>query len=247
MVPGHDSESWGAQYGKVKEADMNLSLATKVFLALKKDKRFEVHITRNSKGYTKEFENYFLNHKEEIIAFKSKAQTEFKARVEKGTFVEKENTPHNKASADVALKLYGINKWANDNKMDAVIHVHFNDVARKNVYDTGPYKGFVVYVPEEQMANAKESIILGKSLLKELKKKYDTSTYEKELGGLTPDQKLIALGSHGTLYPSVRSVLVEYGYIYRFKTKNSRETAYKHMSSLTTTAIKNYFFPKTKK
>ena len=44
----------------------------------------------------------------------------------------------------------------------------------------------------------------------QLNKKYITSTYKKELGGLVPDQKLIALGSNGTLLPSVRSVFGMY-------------------------------------
>jgi len=69
LVPGHDNEVWGAQYGNIKEADMTLALATRIFNILKKDKRFEVYITRDSKGYTKKFADYFSTHKDEILAF----------------------------------------------------------------------------------------------------------------------------------------------------------------------------------
>ncbi len=98
-------------------------------------------------------------------------------------------------------------------------------------------------MPEGQMVNAQGSTDLAQSVFNQLHKKYMTSTYEKEKGGLIPDQSLIALGSNGTLEASVRSILVEYGYIYRFKTKKARDAAYTSMASLTSTGIKNYFFP----
>lgn len=243
LVPGHDNEVWGAQYGNIKEADMNLNLATRIYNILKKDKRFEVHITRKIGGYTKEFADYFANHQEDISAFREQVKSAHQDKITDGSFVEKENPPHNTASVDTAMKLYGINKWANDNKMDAVIHVHFNDYPRPDKWTKGIHKGFVIYMPEEQMVNAKESVNLAKKIFAQLHKKYITSTYEKELGGLTPDQSLIALGSNGSLLPSVKSILIEYGYIYRFPTKKSRFDAYASMASYTATGIKNYFFP----
>ncbi len=244
IVPGHDNEVWGAQYGYVKEADMNLNLSNRIYNILKKDKRFEVHITRKIGGYTKEFEDYLTNNREAIIAFKENAKKEMQVAIDSGDFVEKENPPHNDASEEVAIKLYGFNKWANENKMDVVIHVHFNDYPRETPWVSGIHKGFAIYTPEEQMVNAKGSSDLSKKILKELKKKYITSTYEEEKGGLVPDQSLIALGSNGTLLPSVRSLLIEYGYIYRFKTKAARMSAYANMASLTSAGIKSYFFPK---
>ncbi len=242
IVPGHDDETWGAQYGNIKEADMNLNLSTRIYNSLKKDKRFEVHITRKTGGYTKEFEDYFKNNTDAIGAFKENAKALMKEKIDAGIFIEKENPPHNNASEDTAIKLYGLNKWANENKMDAVIHVHFNDYPRANKWKSGIHKGFVIYMPEEQMANSKESVNLAKKIFTQLHKKYVTSTYEEEKGGLTPDQSLIALGSNGTLLPSVRSVLIEYGYIYRFKNRNTRHSHYASMANLTVIGIKNYFF-----
>lgn len=243
LVPGHDNEVWGAQYGNTKEADMNLNLATKIFNLLEKDKRFEVHITRKNDGYTTEFAEY-LSNKEAITKFKEDAKVTRQKSITEGTFVKKPNPPHNPASEETSIKLYGINKWANENKMDAVIHVHFNDYPRPDIWTIGKYKGFAIYIPDDQMINAVESISLGENIFTELKKKYVTSTFEKELGGLVPDQSLIALGANGTLIESVRSILIEYGYIYRFKTKKVREASYINMANLTAVGIKNYFFKK---
>ncbi len=244
LVPGHDNESWGAQYGNLKEAAMNLAVATRVYDILKKDKRFEVYITRDKNGYTKEFADYFVNHKEDVLSFKESARAQMESDVASGSFVPKDSAPHNNANADTALRLYGFNKWANENKIDAVVHMHFNDRSRSSIWAQGKEKGFAIYIPEAQMVNSKGSAILGANIFLQLEKKYVTSTYEKEKGGLVPDQKLIALGANGTLLSSVRSILVEYGYIYRFGNSANRPGHYTNMANLTATGIKNYFFLK---
>lgn len=242
LVPGHDDTTWGAQYKTIKEADMNLALALKIYNQLKLDKRFEVHITREWGGYTKEFADYFASQGDKIAAFEADAKSKLQSEVASGDFLQRENVPHNNASSTVALTLYGINKWADENKMDAVIHIHFNDYPRTSVSDAGMYKGFVVYMPELQMANAEGSQAMAMSIFKQLKKNFAISTYPKEMGGIVPDQSLIALGSNGTLLPSVRSILVEYGYIYRFGDYAMRHRAYTSMANLTVAGLKNYFF-----
>ena len=244
LVPGHDDTTWGAQYGNTKEAGMNLALATRIFNSLKKDKRFEVYITRDLNGYTKEFSDYFANNKDEIVSFRNTHKAAHKQKVGEGNFIEKETVIHNAADERMSVILYGINKWANEHSIDAVMHIHFNDHVRKTVWAEGIHKGFAVYVPEGQMINSKTSTELGKKIFTQLRKKYRVSTYEKEKEGIVFDQKLIALGSNGTLNKDVRSVLVEYGYIYRFKTKKFRESAYAAMSSYTVSGIKNYFLKK---
>ena len=246
LVPGHDTEVWGAQYGNIKEADMTLALATQIFNILKKDKRFEVYITRDATGYTKEFTDYFSNNQKEIIAFKTDAHKKFKEKISNGIVVKKVGVLHNAVSKEVSVDLYGINKWANENKMDAVIHIHFNDYPRKTKWTIGKYTGFNIYTPDMQLTNSKKSLQLATDVLGQLKKKYATSTYKPEMGGLTFDQNLIALGSSDTLLSSVRSVLIEYGYIYekKFRTKDTRLLAYKNMANLTVQGIEDYFFKK---
>src|SRR3989344_835955 len=61
LVPGHDNEVWGAQYGNVKEARMNLAVGSRVYAILEKDKRFQVFITRDINGYTQNFAEYFTD------------------------------------------------------------------------------------------------------------------------------------------------------------------------------------------
>ena len=244
LVPGHDNEIWGAQYGNIKEADMNLVLATRIYNLLLEDDRFKVWITRDSMGYTKEFADYFSTQYKNIISFEKESKKKLQDKVDNGSFVKKTEVVHNKASEDIAVRLYGINKWANDNKIDAVIHIHFNDYPRKNAWTMGKYKGFTIYVPEAQMINSKESTKLAKNIFKQLHKKYAPSTYKKELGGITPDQNLIAMGSNGSLIESVRSILIEYGYIYRFGNSKMRHQAYVNMANLTVKGITNYFFGK---
>ncbi len=244
LVPGHDNESWGAQYGNLKEAAMTLAVGKRIYDILKKDERFEVQITRDSMGYTEKFAEYFTNHEADIISFIESSKKERQDNIINGSFIERENPPHNTANKDRAIKLYGFNKWANENNIDAMIHIHFNDYPRTKSWTKGTYKGFAIYMPEGQMINSRESILLAGDIFSQLIKKYITSTYEEELGGLIPDQSLISLGANDTLLSSVRSVLIEYAYIYRLGNSASRHKAYDNMASLTAQGIKNYFFPK---
>ena len=246
IAPGHNNKIWGAQYGNIKEADMNLVLATQIYNLLKKDKRFKVYITRNSKGYSKEFADYFSKNKTEIISFKNNAKKKTQVKVDNGTFLNKNGVMHNAVNQETAIELYGINKWANKNKIDAVINIHFNDYPRPDKWTIGKYKGFVIYQPDGQMVNALSSSKLAKSVFLQLSKKYTSSTYLKEKGGIIPDQKLIALGASGTLNKNVSSILIEYGYIYQkiFRDSVTRHQAYKDMATLTTKGISNYFFRK---
>ena len=243
----YDNEVWGAQYGNVKEARMNLAVGSRVYAILEKDKRFQVFITRDINGYTQNFAEYFTDKRQDIISFKELAKTETLQKILKGVFVQKENVPHNTATQDASVILYGINKWANENNIDAVIHIHFNDYPRVQKWTIGKYGGFVIYFPDGELANSKESGNLAADIFTQLRKKYKTSTYEKELGGLVADQNLIAVGANGTLNASVRSVLIEYGYIYEKKFRNytTRHQAYKDMAELTVQGVKNYFFPKS--
>jgi len=243
IVPGHDNKIWGSQYGNIKEANMNLVLATNIYDVLKKDKKFQVFITRDNNGYTKEFADYFSLNKLDIKSFRENSIKEMKDEIISGNFLQKENVQHNPANEDTSIVLYGINKWANENNIDAVIHIHFNDYPRKTKWTIGKYKGFAIYIPDKQFLNAKKSEKLAKNIYTQLSKGYQPSNYEKEKGGLVTDQKLIAIGVGNSLLSSVRSVLIEYGYIYEKKFRNifTRREAYKKMAELTTKGIKNYF------
>lgn len=241
IVPGHDRQSPGAIYGKVKEMDMNQALADKILELLKQDPNFDVHITRDSGGYTKEFQDYFSNNKESIDIFTESSKANMLSNVASGLFTKKENTPHGLASEDTAFRLYGFNKWVNTNDVDVVLHVHFNDHKRKNRWVKGNRKGFAIYVPDEELVNSGASRGLAESIFEQLKTKYSVSDYYKEMAGVVPDQKLIATGANHTLISSVASILVEYSYIYEFTTDIARQNAYENMSQLTVQGIRDYF------
>lgn len=243
LVPGHDAKSPGAIYGNIKEKDMNLVLVNLIKYSLEKDGRFDAHITQNSTGYTKEFADFFKTQEKNIEIFMESSKANMQSHLASGSFVKKINTPHGLASEDTAFKLYGINKWANTNDVDAVIHIHFNDYKRKTKWTVGDREGFAIYVPDAQFVNGSNSKALAESIFTQLKKEYKVSNYYKEMGGVVEDQKLIAVGSNRTLISTVRSVLVEYGYIYEFRDTEIRQKAYAKMSELTVEALQNYFFP----
>ena len=245
IVPGHDNEFWGAEYGTRKEAEMNRVLASQIYTLLLQDKRFKVFITRNSAGYTKTFQDYFDQNKDAIVKFKTDAKAQMKQSVSSGDFIVKKSVPHMSVNETIAERLYGIDKWVDENKIDAVIHVHFDDEGRMHYSDIGLYKGFTVYYPDTEMPNGTESEKLAKDIFNKLTTKYITSTYPKEAGGFMPDQTLIALGANETLNKDVKSVLIEYGYIYEklFRKTAVRHQTYKKMADLTVKGIKNYFFP----
>jgi hypothetical protein len=151
VVPGHDDEFWGAGFKNLREADLNLELGEKIFEVLKKDDRLQVLITRNKSGYIKEFSDYFKNQESEIKKFRDDNMALTRKAVETNAIVIYDGVPHNYASEEVGVRLYGINKWANENKVDIVLHVHFNDDGARKWSRLGDYSGFAIYITESQI------------------------------------------------------------------------------------------------
>ena len=120
--------------------------------------------------------------------------------------------PHNDAPKDVALRLFGINKWANEHKVDIIIHIHFNDSGPRRAGAPGEYNGFTIYTPERQYSNSQASMDIAKRVFKRLSKMFSVSNLPGEDAGVVEDQELIAIGSSNTV--DAASLLVEYGYIY---------------------------------
>ena len=122
---------------------------------------------------------------------------------------------HNPVTADTSFRLYGINKWANDNEIDLALHIHFNDYPRKDMTAFGKYTGFSLYIPDKQLANSVTSRGIAEDLYDRLQTVSATSTFPLESGGIIESQDLIAVGANGSQTHS--SVLIEYGYIYEPK------------------------------
>lgn len=240
LIPGHDDEHVGAEYGDLKEADLNLDLAEQIMKKIPTDE-FEIYITRDKKGYKEEFHNYFIENSEEIQNFVNLHKSETRKLIEEKTFEPNQKIKHNRASEDMALRLYGFNKWANENEIDLVLHIHFNDYPRKNMNSAGKYEGYSIYIPEAQLKNHKQSQKIAEIINEKMSGIYNPSNLKVEEETIIESQSLIAVGANNTL--EVPSVLVEYSYIYEdfLQDAKNRAVTFDKMSDVTVKSILNYF------
>ncbi len=242
LVPGHDNEYRGAEFGRLTENSLTMATAGYLFNYFKSDPRFEVFITRDpgTGDYLPNFLDYFNRERENILVFKDSLRQQF-ANFVAGNQVEARTTVvHNFARPEVAFRLYGINKWANDNNIDLVLHLHFNDYPGRG-RSAGKYSGFSVYLPEWQYPNARTSAAIGQSVFSTLQKFIPTSSLPGEDSGLVEDQELIAIGASGSRDGA--SVLIEYGYIYesQFTSAALRGRWLPELAWQTYWAVKNHF------
>ena len=148
---------------------------------------------------------------------------------------------HNTAPTDVALRLYGITKWANDNIVDVVIHIHFNDYADHRNGVSGTHYGFAIYVPVQQFKNSTTTKAVANAVFKRLDKHYYVSNLPGESTGIVDEPDLIAIGSNDTA--DAASMLIEYGYIYEpeFSTPAKRTATFKKMANDTYLGLLDFF------
>ena len=241
IVPGHYVDSGGALYRNLKEADLNLAVATQLSEFLKSDNRLEVIMVKDGDGVNGVIENYYLNHKKEIADFVTKQKSEMSEFVGNGLLKKVSSVEHRRAPDETALRLYGVNKWASENKIGAVIHIHFNDYPRRRQGSEGDYTGFSVYIPEKQYSNAKASRAVAEKVFDQLDNFYPKSDYPKENVGLVEDQELIAVGSFNSIDSA--AFLIEYAYIYESQLKNPkiRESLLKELALQTYIGLENFF------
>lgn len=247
IVPGHDDGFWGTKFGGLKEADLNLEAAENLAGFLKQKNEFEVILARDKNGYNPALLSYFSQNKSEIEKFVQKNIETMNSYIQSGLVEKyKKGVIHNVAPEETVSRLYGINKWTNENKTDIVIHVHFNDDPERNYYDVGKYTGFAIYVPEKQFSNAKASVALAGPIFDRLRQYIPVSDMPKEKSGIVEDQKLIAIGAYNTL--DAAGLLIEYGYIYESQFINSeiRPLAIKELAFQTYIGIKNFFEEQSK-
>src|SRR3989344_5136666 len=132
-------------------------------------------------------------------------------------------------------------KWANENNIEVVFHIHFNDYPGRKWDQPGKYSGFSIYVPEYQLPNHRASSEVAKPLKNQLEKYFAKSDLSAGSFILIEDQELIAVGSNASR--DGVSVLTEYGYIYepRFTNKETREVILKELAYQTYLGIKKFF------
>ncbi|MEK7621652.1 MAG: N-acetylmuramoyl-L-alanine amidase [Patescibacteria group bacterium] len=241
LIPGHDRDYSGAIYGGLREADLTLALAAKLKADLERSGIGRVITTRDlvTGEYEPEFATYFAEEREEINSFRSQLRNKFASLLTTGEITPPDQiVHHNFAPAEVATRLYGINRWANDNGVDLTLHIHFNDYPGRR--GAGKYNGFSIYIPERQLPNARASRDLALAVQRELGLIASISNFPGEVGSPIEDQELIAVGANGSRLSA--SFLVEYGYLAEAQFQNwvIREPILAELSRRTVRGLAQY-------
>ncbi|MEK9183882.1 MAG: N-acetylmuramoyl-L-alanine amidase [Patescibacteria group bacterium] len=247
LVPGHDNDLPGASFNGTKESDLNVEVGYHFFDFLSQDDKFEALITREKNGdYKQWLSDYVKNDRSLVENFREKLKSIMIDAIVKGKVKRNSVVYHNTASNKTSLLLYSINKWANENDIDIVLHIHFNDYPGRQYSAAGRYSGFSVYVPENQLPNARASKEVAKAIKNKLEFFFSKSDLPAESGIIIEDQELIAVGSNASR--DGVSALIEYGYIYepQFADGNLRPATMRELAFQTYRGVKNYFEPNKK-
>ena len=242
IMPGHEPNYGGAEYDDLKERDMNVELAGYLNGFFKNNSHYETVVAREGNSWNPDLQNYFDSHWDDIANFFKDNKNEMIRLVNKGTVSKITNgVVHNSAPQNIALRLYGINKWSNENKIDIAIHIHFNDYPRRDSSVPGKYSGLAIYVPERQYSNSTTTRAIADAVFKRLTKYNAISNLPKEDKGVVEEQDLIAIGSYNT--SDAPSMLIEYGYIYepQFTDQKVRESTLKDLAFQTYLGIQDFF------
>jgi N-acetylmuramoyl-L-alanine amidase len=242
IVPGHEPQSGGTHYHDLMERDLAVQLGTQVEQLLSKNPRYEVVMTRDTQGWNPAFEEYFKHNQGDIYSWMQNARhTEIVSVLLGMSHLPTGTMKHNSVSKDVAMRLYGITKWANENNIDLMLHIHFDDVARRRTTVPGKYVGFTLYVPSREYGNSEMSMKIARSLYPYLRTTSDINTALSTRNPFVEDPRLIAVGANNTSH--VASVLIEYGYIYekRFTDTTIRQETISTLAQETYDGLENYY------
>lgn len=212
IVPGHDDQYWGTEFRGTKEVELNRIVAEKLYTYLSEEEGINPVLASDQKGYNPIFERYFRREENKIKKFITDSKKDFARKIDEEDFNKVEKNFHNVAPSEVVHRLYGINRWVNNQNFDLVIHIHFNDHAGRKWNTFGKYDGFSIYTPGKLFNNYEVSRRLANSVFEELKKIRPISNLEEEKDGIIEDHELIAIGANESL--EAGSILIEYGYIY---------------------------------
>ena len=241
IAAGHEPGYGGAVYQGVYEREITVDIADELERLLEKNSNYEVVVTRDDNAWNKDLQKYFNKNEKKIGKFVTAQKKKMEKLLKKGKVEESTGSHGVAAPTDVAMRLYGINKWANENDVDLVVNLHVNDAPDHGPNAPSKHSGYAIYVPDSVYGNSKTSSDLGKSIAKRLSALSDKSTNPVESAGVVPDREFIAVGAFGTL--NVPSVLIEYGYITepRFADVQYRETLTDDLAYQTYLAIQDFF------
>ena len=246
IVPGHEPKDGGADYKGIYERNLNFQLSDVLANDLSQNKNIEVTVARDTSDWNPVIKNYVINSSSTIMKWVSIMKAKMVAQVNAGQIkLLNSGMIHNDASSNAVLFLFGINKWADENKMDIVLNVHFNNNPKINGKPN--YRGYTIYIPEKQYGNASTSKILANDISNEISKIEKPSNMPQEKGTITEDQELIAIGAYNTLKAPV--AVVEYAYIYEpiMASSGTRNIFMEKAASSTATAINNFIETNLKK
>lgn len=244
LMPGHEPDYGGAEYRTAIERDLNVVIAKNLKTYLEEDGKFEVVLGRDEKKWHPELDAYFKNNWTEIKQWKDEQAKNMAKLVAEGKLqLLSEPAPRQEVPSDVAIRLYGINKWVGENDFDMAVHLHINDYGGRLRNRPGVLSGYVVFVPEDQYSNSGSAQMVAQALSDRLNQFFPQSDAKSEKGGVVEDQELVALGRYNT--SSAPSILVEYGYIYepQFQKKEVRDLALKEYAFQTYLGLKEFFDP----
>ncbi len=242
IVPGHEPDYGGAEFGNIKERDLVVELGQDLERLLKADDDYQVFITRDTQAWNPIFADYFKNNWDDIAAWKKAARKEISRLISAGsTAIPAPTVIHNNIPTDVAVRLYGINKWANENNIDLVIHIHINDYWGYLANVPGKYSGFVIYLPAQQYSNSTTTGAVAEAVFNRLAKYNPVSNLRQESSGLVSDSELIAVGANNT--SDAANMLIEYDYIYepQFVNPKIRGLALKDLAYQTYLGLQDFF------
>lgn len=241
IVPGHDQVHHGADFEELEEVDLNIELAKNIYQLLLKDKNFRVYLASDENGYNERIKNYLDDEKSEIEDFRKFKREVTENLINSGEIELQQYVAHNSAPEEVANVLYGINRYANEQDFDMVIHVHFNDYPGRKENKEGKYSGFSIYVPASQFLNGSISKDMAENIFEKLSETSEPSNHPAERAGVIQDTELIAVGA----FNSVNSIalLLESGYIYepKFADESLRTESLKELAEQTYLGIKDFF------
>lgn len=244
IVPGHEPDFGGAEYGNLKERNLTVELSQYLAQYLGEDSHYQVYVTRDQTAWNPIFQEYFKNYWGDIVSWQQAHKSLFTELIRIGQLPSiQPSVFHTNAPEDVALRLYGIDKWSNENNIDIMIHVHVNDYPRTNKSTPGKYSGFAIYIPEKNYNNSSTTQALADTIFRRLAKYNAVSNFAGEKEGIVPDQDLIAVGSYNSV--DAASMLIEYGYIYepQFANPALRSAALKDLAYQTYLGMQDFFDP----
>ncbi len=242
IMPGHEPDFGGAEFKGFYEREFAVDIANRLATELRTDPNFEIFVARGNQGWNDDLTYYFDKQGKKIERFVNTHKEAMEKLEKKGRIKEnEEQATHNEARSDVALRLYGISKWANENDIDLVLHLHLNDELSHETNEPGVYAGSALYVPDSIYGNAVASKAIAEPIFSRLQTTNATSTFGLETKGIVEDRDLIAVGAFNTA--EMPSVLIEYGYIYepRITGEGARAEVFADYAYQTALGVKDFF------